>query len=117
MQQIAGEPAQRKCRRIAAAEDDGAGAQQIVHHRAVELRHQVLLQPRPVAGREPCLIDIDLRRHRNAGQWARVLAACDHPVDRIGALPHELGPVRDDRIELRIDGVEALQRGFRGLAG
>src|SRR5262249_45379978 len=117
MQQIAREPAQRERRRVAAAENDRAGAQQIVDHRAVGLRHQVLLQPRPVAGREPGLIDIDLGRHRNAGQGTRVLAAGDHPVDRVGPLPHQLGPVGDQRIEPGIDGVEALKRGLRGLAG
>jgi hypothetical protein len=117
MKQIAREPTQRECRRIATAEDYGAGAQQIVDHRAVGSRDQVLLQPRPVAGREPCLIDIDLRRHRNAGQWAWVLAAGDHPVDRIGTFPHELGSVRNERIELGIDGVETLERGLHGLAG
>ncbi len=117
MKQIARKPAQRECRRIAAAEDHGARAQEIIDDRAVRSRHQVFLQPRPVAGRKACLIDIDFRRHRNAGQRARVIAAADHLIDRIGALEHELGPVLDDGVELGIDGVKAVESSLRSLAG
>jgi hypothetical protein len=111
--QIAGKPAQGEGRRIAAAEQHRTGPLEVIDCRAVGLRHQILLEPCAIGRSEPCLIRIDLYRDRNPSQRTRVLAAGHKSVDLIGLFPHPVGPMRDDCIDLRVDRVEPLERGFR----
>jgi hypothetical protein len=75
------------------------------------------LQPCAVGGGKSRLIGIDLHRYGNAGQDARVLAPGHHLIDPVSLLQYEIRAMGDDRIDLRIDGIEPLKRSLGSLTG
>jgi hypothetical protein len=117
MNQVTCEPPQGKGRCVAAAEKYRARAHQIIDSRAVGLCHKVLLKPCAVRSSEPRLICVDLHCHRNASQWAGVLAASYRLVNAFCLCQHQFWPVFHNRIDLRVDCIESLERGRRSLTG
>ena len=116
VQLVAGEPAQRKRRRVGATEHHRAGAQQIVDDRVVGLGDHVLLQRHAIGGGIAGLVHVDLHRDRHAGQRAGVFAARQPLVQGGGLRQRILGSMIDHGVDAGIDGIEPRQR-FARLHG
>ena len=110
VQLVAGEPAQRKRRRVGATEHHRAGAQQVVDDRVVGLGDHVLLQRHAIGGGIAGLVHIDLHRDRHAGQRAGVFAARQPLVQGGGLRQRILGSMIDHGVDAGIDGIEPRQR-------
>ena len=117
VQLVAGEPAQRKRRRVGATEHHRAGAQQVVDDRVVGLGDHVLLQRHAIGGGIAGLVHIDLHRDRHAGQRAGVFAARQPLVQGGGLRQRILGSMIDHGVDAGIDGIEPRQRALRALHG
>ena len=116
MEQVAGEPPQRKGGCIGAPENDRTGSDEIIDDGAVGVGDQVTLQAQPVGGRKAGLVHIDLYGDRNASQRTGVLSLGDLPVHCIGRFAHQIRPMGDDCIDLGIDLIESGESSLGGLA-
>ena len=102
VQLVAGEPAQRKRRRVGATEHHRAGAQQVVDDRVVGLGDHVLLQRHAIGGGIAGLVHIDLHRDRHAGQRAGVFAARQPLVQGGGLRQRILGSMIDHGVDAEL---------------
>jgi hypothetical protein len=117
IEQVARKPTQGKRWRVATPKQHCTCPHQIVYDRAVEFSEEVFLQPAAIRRGEPCLVGVYLDSDRHAGQGTRVVSSGQHTVHLVCLLSHKIRSAVDDRIDPRVDGVEALQRGVRYLTG
>jgi hypothetical protein len=117
IEQVARKPTYGKRWRVAAPKQHCTCSHHVVHGRAVGFGDAVFVQPAAIGRGEPCLVDVYLDSDRHAGQETRVLSAGQQTVHPVCLLSHQTRSALDDRGDLRVDGVESLQRRVRYLAG
>jgi hypothetical protein len=115
IEQVACKPTQGKRWRVAAPKQHRTCPHQIVYDRAVEFGDEVFLQPAAICRGESCLVDVYFDSDRHAGQGARVVPAGQHTVHPVCLLSHLIRSAVNNCVDLRVDGVEALQRCVRYL--
>jgi hypothetical protein len=117
IEQVARKPSQSKRWRIGSPKQHSTCPNQIVHDRAVVFGDKVFLQPAAIGRGEPCLVDVYLDSDRYAGEGTRVVPTCQHIVYPVCLFSYQIRSAVDDRVDLRVDGVEPLQRCVRYLTG
>ena len=115
VQPVVGEPAVAEGRRVGAPDDDRAGLEQVVDHRAVAGGDPFFLQVHAVAGREAYLVDVYLDGNRHARERSGIIAARQRRIDSARTGQNLVGSMVDDRVDRRVDGIQPRQRRLRGL--
>ena len=103
-------------RQIGLADHDGAGGFEPLHGERVEVGLPILELRIAIGGRQTGDVELFLDRHRQAEQRA-ALAARQRRVGGIGRGPRAVEIAHDDGVDLRVERLDAGNRGVEQLAG